>query len=140
MDKGVQPTNTDPLTPLFNVNSNQPSYDGQINETHTFGTKAVNQFILSGAYYRAIFVSNNQSQALAAYPSTLEWFDGLFSNAGGINFDFPQGRNVTQYQIVDDLSYNLGNHTLKLGVNYRRNDVPISQLEYSRFHYRKSPR
>jgi len=123
MDKGTQPTNTDALSPLFNVNSNQPSYDGQLNETHTFGTKAVNQFIFSGAYYRAIFVSNNQAQALAAYPSTLEWFDGTFSNAGGINFNFPQGRNVTQYQIVDDLSYNLGNHTLKVGVNYRRNDV-----------------
>lgn len=122
-DKGVQPTNTDPLSPVFNTDSSQPSYDGQFNETHTFGTRAVNQFILSGAYYRAIFVSNNQAAALAAYPSTLEWFDGLFNNAGGINFDFPQGRNVTQYQVVDDLSYNLGNHTLKIGMNYRRNDI-----------------
>ena len=122
-DKGVQPTNTDPLSPVFNVDSNQPSYDGQFNETHTFGSKAVNQFILSGAYYRAIFISNNQAAALAAYPSTLEWFDGLFSNAGGINFDFPQGRNVTQYQVVDDLSYNLGNHTLKIGMNFKRNDI-----------------
>lgn len=122
-DKGVQPTNTDPLSPVFNVESSQPSYDGQFNETHTFGTRAVNQFILSGAYYRAIFVSNNQAAALAAYPSTLIWADGLFNNAGGSDFDFPQGRNVTQYQVVDDLSYTFGNHTLKLGTNFRRNDI-----------------
>jgi len=122
-DKGTQPTYTDPLSPTFNTESNQPAYDGQLSETHTFGGRAVNQFILSGAYYRAIFVSNNQAQALATYPSTLEWFDGLFANAGGINFNFPQGRNVTQYQVVDDLSYTFGNHTLKLGTNYKRNDI-----------------
>jgi hypothetical protein len=123
MDRGLQPTYTDPLTPTFNTNSSQPSYDGQFNETHAFGTKAVNQFILSGAYYRAIFVSNNQAQALAAYPSSLIFGDGLFANVGGVNFNFPQGRNVTQYQVVDDLSINLGNHTLKVGTNYRRNDI-----------------
>ena len=122
-DKGLQPTYTDPLSPVFNTESNQPAYDGQFNETHTFGSKAVNQLIVSGAYYRAIFVSNNQAASLAAYPFTTEFGDGLFSNVGGINFDFPQGRNVTQWQIVDDLSLNKGNHTFKLGMNYRRNDV-----------------
>ena len=122
-DKGLQPTFTDPLNPIFNTDSNQPSYDGQFNEVHTFGTKAVNQFILSGAYYRAIFVNENQAASLAAYPATTEFFDGLYTNLGGTNFNFPQGRNVTQYQVVDDFSYQLGNHALKLGTNYRRNDV-----------------
>lgn len=122
-DKGVQPTYTDPLNPIFNTDSNQPSYDGQLNETHTFGTRAVNQFILSGAYYRAIFVNPQQAASLAAYPVSTIFVDGLFSGLGGINYDFPQGRNVTQYQIVDDLSYNVGNHTIKVGTNYRRNDV-----------------
>jgi hypothetical protein len=37
--------------------------------------------------------------------------------------DFPQGRNVTQWEIVEDLSIALGNHSLKLGVNFRRDDV-----------------
>jgi len=123
MDRGTQPTSTDSLSPTFNTASFQPSFDGQLNETHQFGTRAINQFVLSGAWYRAKFVANNQAQALAAYPSTLIWSDGLFANAGGIQFDFPQGRNVTQYQVVDDFSYNLGDHTLKVGMNYRRNDI-----------------
>lgn len=123
MDRGTQPTVTDPLSPVFNVNSFQPSFDGQFNETHSFGTRAVNQFVLSGAYNRAVFISNNQPQALATYPSTLIFGDGLFTSAGGSDFNFPQGRNVTQYQVVDDFSYNFGNHTLKVGMNYRRDDV-----------------
>lgn len=37
--------------------------------------------------------------------------------------DFPQGRNVTQWGIVEDLSIALGNHSLKLGVNFRRDNI-----------------
>ena len=122
-DKGLQPTYTDPLNPLFNAESPQPAYDGQLNETHTFGTKAVNQFILSGAYYRAIFVNTNLAKSLQVLPTSIAFNDGLFASAGGINWDWPQGRNVTQYQVVDDFSYNAGNHTLKFGTNYRRNLV-----------------
>ncbi len=41
-----------------------------------------------------------------------------------INFAFPQGRNVTQYQFVDDFSLTLGTkHTLKLGENFHRYDI-----------------
>lgn len=127
MDKGTQPTYTDPLDPAFNTLSPQPSYDGQLSETHTFGSKAVNQFILSGAYYRAIFINPQLQQSLAIYPTTTFFGDGggdgVLTTLGGENYVFPQGRNVTQYQIVDDFNYNLGNHTVKLGVNFRRNDV-----------------
>ncbi len=129
MDRGVQPTFTSPLNPIFNTESFQPSYDGQFNETHTFGGSAVNQFILSGAYYRAIFVNQNQAASLAAYPATTVFADGIFGDPttgfglGGENYVFPQGRNVTQYQVVDDFSITRGNHTLKLGTNFRRNLV-----------------
>ena len=36
---------------------------------------------------------------------------------------FPQGRNVTQYQFVDDFSLTKGPHALKFGANYRRYDI-----------------
>jgi len=36
---------------------------------------------------------------------------------------FPQGRRVTQYQFIDDVSVTKGNHSLKFGTNFRRNDV-----------------
>jgi len=45
---------------------------------------------------------------------------GLFFPAA---FFFPQGRNVEQWQLVDDLSVARGAHNFKMGVNFRRDDV-----------------
>ena len=36
---------------------------------------------------------------------------------------FPQGRNITQYQFIDDFTLDRGKHTLKFGENFRRYDV-----------------
>jgi hypothetical protein len=123
-DWGVQATGTDPLNPAFNANSSQPEWDGQFNETHIFSANLVNNFILSGLYYSAIFGPTNINAALATFPTTIQNFDGLgFSNVGGTDYNYPQGRNVTQYMIVDDVSYTHGRNTFKLGVNFRRNDI-----------------
>jgi hypothetical protein len=126
-DKGLQATYIDPLTPLFNSTSNQPEYQTQAQWNHSFGTRAVNNFVGSATYYSAIFNTTNRSASLASYPTTLFMNDGTFNNSaqgtalGGINFAFPQGRNVTQYQFVDDFSYTLNSkHTLKLGENFHR--------------------
>ena len=40
-----------------------------------------------------------------------------------MTYDFPQGRNVTQYQFVDDFSCTKGAHDLKFGANFRRYDI-----------------
>ena len=121
-DQGVQATFTDPINPAFNTQSTQPEYQGQLSETHLFGSNAVNEFKLSGQWYTALFDSPNRQAALSIFPTTLA-FSGGFSRLGGIDFNFPQGRNVTQYQIVDDYSLTKGKHTFKFGVNYHRNDV-----------------
>jgi outer membrane receptor protein involved in Fe transport len=121
-DRGVQATFTDPINPAFNTQSTQPEYQGQLSETHLFGSNAVNEFKLSGQWSSAVFDNPNRQAALSIFPTTLA-FSGGFSRLGGINFDFPQGRNVTQYQVVDDYSTTRGKHTFKFGVNYHRNDV-----------------
>jgi hypothetical protein len=130
-DKGVQASDTDPISPLFNITSTQPQWQGQLNETHTFGSTMVNQFILSGQWYSAIFDNTNRAATLAAFPTTIAfgnanipWFNIGGAAAGGAgDAFFPQGRNVTQYQIGDDLSKTLGNHTLKFGTKFLRYDV-----------------
>jgi Carboxypeptidase regulatory-like domain len=126
-DKGLQATYIDPINPLFNTTSNQPEYQSQASWNHSFGTKAVNQLVASITYYSAIFNTTNRAASLAAYPTNLLLADGTFGNSasglalGGENFAFPQGRNVTQYQFVDDFSYTLGSkHTLKFGENFHR--------------------
>ncbi len=121
-DQGVQATFTDPISPVFNTQSTQPEYQGQLSYTHILSANAVNEFKVSGQWYSAFFDNADRQAALAAFPTTLS-FSGGFTRLGGIDFNFPQGRNVTQYQIVDDFSWTKGRHTWKFGVNYHRNDV-----------------
>ncbi|MGA2456831.1 MAG: TonB-dependent receptor [Terriglobales bacterium] len=120
-DKGLQATITDPINKLFNTQSDQPEYQSQASWSHTFGPKAVNNFVGSITYYSAIFQNASTSAALAAYPTTLYGAYTGLSTLGGYDFNFPQGRNVTQYQFVDDFTYSLNSkHTLKLGLNFHR--------------------
>jgi Carboxypeptidase regulatory-like domain len=126
-DHGVQATYTDPISPVFNAVSNQPQYEGQLNWSHTLGAMAVNQFIASGSWYSAIFSVPDLSAAKALMPFRLGFVGGSVTGtfyAAGRNLDvWPQGRNVTQYGFVDDFSVQKGNHALKFGINFRRNDV-----------------
>jgi hypothetical protein len=132
IDRGVQPTYTDSINPVFNDNSIQPQDEGQLNYTHTFSPSVVNNFIGSVLWYSAIFGSTNPAPALALFPGNLAFSDGAFTNLGtgsgnpggfGQGFLYPQGRHVTQWGLVDDLSVTRGSHSFKMGVNFRRDDV-----------------
>ncbi len=127
-EHGVQASYTDAINPLFDFGSDQPEWDGQVQWSHTFGASAVNQFSASGQWYSATFNNADHAASLALFPTTLIFGSGAYSNPfgtalGGIDFDFPQGRNVTQYQVADDFTKTMGNHTLKVGVKFHRNDV-----------------
>jgi hypothetical protein len=131
-DHGLQATNTDPINSIFNIQSDQPQYQGQLDYTHIFGQNAVNEFKMSGSWYSAIFTNADRAATLAAFPTTVSLADNSLTALGGavttantfpIGNIIPQGRNVTQYQFVDDYSLTKGRHTLKFGVNYHRNDV-----------------
>ncbi len=119
MDHGTQATYADPISSDFSAASYQPSYDGQGQWTHVFSPNATNQFIYAGSYYRAIFTQNDSS----TFPYNIYGYGLNLTSVGGDVQAFPQGRNVTQYQFVDDFSYTHGAHDLKFGVNYRRYDI-----------------
>lgn len=125
-DTGLQATYTDPINSLFNATSTQPEYQGQILETHTFGPTASNQLLFAGLWYTAIFQPTNLATTLATFPTTISFNDGsLGANGlfGGEDFVWPQGRNVTQAQVQDDVSKTMGRHTIKFGGKWRRNDI-----------------
>jgi hypothetical protein len=128
-DRGNQPTYTDPINPAFNIQSNQPQNEGQLNYTHVFSPRVVNNFVGSVIHYSALFQSPDLSSALSTFPFILSTSDTSLTPLGsGSGQDplfalFPQGRNVTQWQLVDDLSVERGKHTFKMGVNFRRDDV-----------------
>jgi hypothetical protein len=125
VDRGVQPTHSDAVNTIFNADSPQPQYGGQLNETHTFSPNITNQFIFAELWYHAVFANTNAAAANALVPFTLFFLDGDLANTGlgGDDYVFPQGRNVEGYQFIDDLSINKGNHTIKLGWSIRRDDI-----------------
>ncbi len=44
---------------------------------------------------------------------------------------FPQGRNITQYQFIDNYTWNHGKHSFKFGGNFRRYDVSDHNFFYN---------
>ncbi len=122
MDRGTQPSATDPVDPKFDAISKQPSWDTQFDETHVFSPRATNSFMATLSYYRAQFTQDTV-QDLSIFPYGIITSGTVpFTGFNGI-YEFPQGRNITQYQLIDDFSYTFGSHSLKFGENFRRYDV-----------------
>jgi hypothetical protein len=138
-DHGRQPTETSLINPVFNVQSVQPQFEGQINHNFVISPTMVNNFIASALWYSASFSPANVSASLHAFPSNFFIFDGgsngsagftqmgIGNNGLGFNL-FPQGRNVGQIQLTDDFSIVKGGHTIKIGANFRRNRVTDTSL------------
>jgi hypothetical protein len=125
-DHGVQATNTDVINQVFNATSPQPEWQGQINETHTFDNRAVNQFIGAFQWSGILFGPANYAAALAAFPTKLTFSDGSLHYLGQNQAD-PTGRHITQYQFVDDFSKIFGKHTLKAGIDFLHDDLNVYQ-------------
>jgi hypothetical protein len=122
-NQGVQAGYTDKISPIFNVQSNEPIYQGQISETHISSSRAVNLLIFSAKYASSVGQQANPASALAAFPITLFLGDGTFTGLGGLNAFVPYGQSFTSYQILDDFTFSTGNHNLKFGVNFNRTDI-----------------
>src|SRR5258708_3150988 len=134
-DQGLQPTATSPINPIFNVVSSQPAYEGQVTHTYVLSSHMANNFIGSSSYYSAIFSPPDVKASLNAFPVYMILGDEGANGTGGITplgvntGSFPQDRRVGQLQLVDDLSYNFGKHSLKTGVKYRYNRVSGTGLQ-----------
>ena len=126
-DHGFQPSITNLISPVFNTQSIQPRYEGQINHTHVISATMVNNFIFSIFWYSSISGPADITKSLAAFPTYfgIGGHDG--SNNGGIYpmgvfwAGYPFGRRMGQGQLSDDLSVIKGRHSLKIGFNFRRN-------------------
>ena len=131
VDKGLQPTTIDAFDPRFDANSNQPAWDAQANEVHVFNSRSTNAFTASASHYVAQFAQNTSLvQSIFPYATTFAQ-SVTFSGVNGSGEAFPQGRNVTQYQFIDDFSHVVGRHNLKFGVNFRRYDVSDHNFFYN---------
>ena len=128
-DHGFQPTGTSLINPGLNLQSLQPQYEGQLNHTWVISPSMVNNFIASILWYSAIFGPADVTKASDIFPTYFRVGGEASANNGGIYsmgvpwYNFPQGRDVGQGQLIDDFSINKGKHTLKFGTNFRRNRV-----------------
>ena len=129
-EHGQQDTYVDPISPNFDVTSDQPQWQSQLQETHVFSPLAVNNFNASFLWYSAEFVMQNPAAALSSFPAAFAFADGSLAALNPGNFEIPQGRNTTQYQFTDDFSWVHGRNNFRLGANLRRADVSDKKFFY----------
>jgi hypothetical protein len=132
IDTGKQATYADPIDPsAFSAASYQPAYNNSLNWSHVFNGTTSNNFVAAISYYRAIFTEMTNG-ATSPFPYSLYLVAEAPTNGlNAENVAFPQGRNVTQYQFVDDFAKTIGRHNLKFGANFRRYDITnYDQSEY----------
>src|SRR6202451_1258312 len=123
-DHGIQATTTDLINPAFNQSSPQPEWQGQLKQTHTFGSRAVNQAIVAFQWSGILFGPADPATTLNVFPAQLK-FDGNSFTTLGQNQAHPVGRHITQYQIGDDFSIRYVKHTLKAGVAFLGADLNV---------------
>jgi hypothetical protein len=119
-EAGLQATYTDPVNSVFNAYSSQPQSTAAIGYTHIFSPTIVNEFNPGVYWYSAIFEPTNFAAANAASPIEFAGGGAGFTNIYGAGTAWPQGRNVTDYQLIDNLTWTKGTHELKFGENFRR--------------------
>ena len=85
----------------------------------------MNQLIIAGSWYSAVFGPPISPRLLRSLLTIWISRGQFFTTPGNSTFytTWPQGRNVTQYQISDDYGWQKGAHNLKFGANFRRNDL-----------------
>jgi hypothetical protein len=129
-DWGLQATTTSSISHLFDSKSKQPQHQGQMTHTFVVSPTLVNTFTAQSSWYSAIFGVLDFAGTQQAIPVRLTLTDGGANGGGFVSLgaSFPTGRNVGQGQLIDDLSWIKGRHTLKAGINYRFNKVTDTSL------------
>src|SRR5208282_210990 len=134
-EHGQQDTYVDPISSNFNVTSDQPQWQSQVQQIHVFSPAKVNVFNASLLWYSAYFFMQNPAAAITSFPGSLIFGDGSLGTPNGAlnvgNWQVPQGRSTTQYQFTDDFSWTHGRHSLRFGASFRRADVSDRTFLYA---------
>ena len=94
------------------------------------GARSTNTFEATFSHYVAQFAQNAQEVA-ATFPYQITDSGTVPFTSFNPQASFPQGRNITQYQFIDDFTLNRGKHNFKFGVNFRRYDVSDHNFYYN---------
>lgn len=135
--------NIDPLSvsganvPGFPVGEDLGAHSAVLSETHVFGAAAVN--VARIAFFRNVFETNkpiNRTKASSlgfTYPGTLAAAEGLpfFIVSGyaslGNPITGPRDTAQNTYEAADSVSFTTGRHSLKTGIDFRRNQINMTE-------------
>jgi hypothetical protein len=134
-DGGRNPINSDPISSLFDADGTVPWWQSQMSETHTFGTTAASQLLVAASYIAPFYRFNNPSQALAAFPTVLNFsVPGTFTNLGRGDFvnPFGSGGSLARYQLSEDVVKTKGAQKLGFGVSFERSNWIFRQYNGNR--------
>jgi len=120
-DSGYNAIVTDPVSSVFDTDFNQPWWQGQVVEAHTFSSSAAFQFLMAGSYFAPIYRVKDPVRALGAFPTSLGFVPNTFNGLGGGDSwsAFGTGRYNSQYQISVDAVKTWGKHKLGLGTSFQ---------------------
>ena len=124
-DWGEQATAVSFISPVYDSVSIQPSDQGQLTYTYAITPNLVNNFIGSGSWYTAIFGVADFAKTSTLMPVNISVGDAGWTSLGA---GVPNGRNVGQAQLVDDITWIHGHHSFKAGVNYRFDKVTDTSI------------
>jgi hypothetical protein len=115
---GVAVDSTSPISPVFDSEIDNWRWQGQLMETHAFSPATASQFLLGVSDHYWNYPSSHRAQALAAFPTVLNfWVPGTFTNLGVFD-DVPYcGNDTRALQISEDLTTTRSNHKLGFGVS-----------------------
>jgi hypothetical protein len=124
--QGRTPFHVDPI-PVFNAYCNQATWQGHLSETHTLGPTASNQFLLGGSFIDGTCGVANSAEALAIFPTEMNWFNAGINILGLGGYDNhyarPFGSRTTAYQISDDFVKTRGRNKFAAGLYFLRTDA-----------------
>ncbi|HWY59872.1 MAG TPA: carboxypeptidase regulatory-like domain-containing protein [Terriglobales bacterium] len=114
---------TDPINSVFDTDVNQPSWQGELIETHTFGSSAASQFLVGGTYNSYRYRVKNSSAALAAFPTVLNFYaPGTYTSLGGADWFATSGvgRDFKEFQVSEDVAKTWHDHKFGFGADLVR--------------------
>jgi Carboxypeptidase regulatory-like domain len=120
-DTGLQAAYTDPINSLFNSISPQPLYSFAAGYSHIFSQDLVNYFNPGFSWYSSLFAPADYEKTLSAFPIVLKGsgVNAPFTNLGGLDNAWLQGRRATRFFINDNLAWSPGAHEFRFGTETR---------------------
>lgn len=122
---------TDPISSSFDADYNVWLWQGQLVETHSFGSGAASQFVAGGSEYDFVWAPKDTAQALAAFPTILNFsVPGTFNGLGGDDGIGSYHHNHRLYELSEDVAMIRRGHKLGFGVSLARvrwHVAPITQ-------------